>query len=63
MRNPFNNIYRWQTYNWNNGQDHAEIFAVNYVKHQTDTALRMSASGNHRIINYNDANWQGCTRW
>ena len=61
LRNPFSNVYRWHTYNWNHGGDNQELTSFTYVKNNDWTALRLSSSGDHRSIY--SGGYDPCTRW
>lgn len=55
------NIEHLQWYSMNKGDDNADIQSITYVKEYNDTALRLTSTGVHRVMQQG-GNSQ-CGRW
>jgi len=61
FRSHSGNLERFHYWASNKGDDRADLFTITYVKEYADTGLRLTASGDHRVIPGNGGSL--CGRW
>jgi len=62
-RSHSGNLERFHYWASNKGDDAADLYIITYVKEYADTGLRLTASGDHRILCDPDTGMGPCARW
>jgi len=63
FRSHSGNLERFHYWESNKGDDEGDLFTITYVKEYADTGLRLTASGDHRIIYFPAVPNSLCARW
>jgi len=63
FRSHSGNLERFHYWASNKGGDVEDLYTITYVKEYADTALRLTASGVHRIMYKHPEGYSACGRW